>query len=31
LINDCLSEELAGPIHALNLKVRTPSEDQQDS
>ena len=31
LINDCLAEELAGPIHALNLRARTPFEDKDNS
>ena len=31
LINDCLAEELAGPIHALNLRVKTPFEDKDNS
>ncbi|MEC7551221.1 MAG: BolA family protein [Pseudomonadota bacterium] len=30
LINDCLAEELAGPIHALNLRARTPYEDKDN-
>ena len=31
LINDCLAEQLAGPIHALNLRARTPLEDKDNS
>ena len=31
LINDCLAEELAGPIHALKLTARTPFEDKDNS
>ncbi len=31
LINDCLAEELAGPIHALNLRAKTPFEDKDNS
>lgn len=31
LINDCLAEELAGPIHALNLRARTPYETKKNS
>lgn len=26
LVNQCLSTELAGPVHALALKLQTPSE-----
>jgi len=30
LITDCLAEELAGPIHALKLRARSPYEDKDN-
>lgn len=26
MVNDALAEELAGPVHALNIKAKAPSE-----
>ncbi len=26
MVNDALAEELAGPVHALNIKAQTPAE-----
>lgn len=27
LINECLSEELAGPVHALTIQAKAPDEE----
>ena len=29
-VHDVLAEELAGPVHALALSLRTPAEDRSD-